>query len=340
MYKTVVDQIIIGDNKQINGLHYKKYTDINVPAKSGVTMEGILGDSDTIFVLAAHAIENAKILLNSPWNQITSANSSRLVGKYLMDHPMLLAWGMLPLDKAQIFPYRGPLSTSGIENLRDGSFRSSRAAWRVEIGNEGWNWPIGDPFTSANDYIDKTNKSGTNKDNALYLGSAFIAKLNNVLTRQFRIGFLVEQPAQISNHVTLSSTYTDNLGIPRPRIQYSIDDYTGAGFQSALEASKSIMDLLDVQSDMQFFSIENQSDPHFTYGDTMYNYSGAGHLCGTHIMGDTAQNSVVDSYQKSWDHDNLYLVGCGSHPTVGTQNPTLTMLAMVFRTSRQILARL
>ena len=303
-------------------------------------MEGMLGDSDTIFVLAAHAVENAKILLNSPWNRITSANSSRLVGKYLMDHPMLLAWGMLPLDEAQIFPYRGPISTSGIENLRDGSFRNSRAAWRVEIGNEGWNWPIGDPFTSANDYIDKTNKSGTNKDNALYLGSAFIEKLNGVLTRQFRIGFLVEQPAQISNQVTLSSTYTDNLGIPRPRIQYSIDDYTGAGFQSALEASKSIMDLLDVQSDMQFFSIGNRSDPHFAYGNIMYNYSGAGHLCGTHIMGDTAQNSVVDSYQKSWDHDNLYLVGCGSHPTVGTQNPTLTMLAMVFRTSRQILARL
>ena len=56
-------------------------------------------------------------------------------------------------------------------------------------------------------------------------------------------------------------------------------------------------------------------------------------------MSDDSNDGVVDPYQQSFEHDNLYLVGCGSHPTVGTQNPTLTMLAMAFRTSEHILGR-
>ncbi len=58
-----------------------------------------------------------------------------------------------------VFPYRGPVSTAGIESLRDGDFRSQRAAWRIEIGNEGWNWPVGDPYVTVADFIDGKNKA-------------------------------------------------------------------------------------------------------------------------------------------------------------------------------------
>ncbi len=47
-----------------------------------------------------------------------------------------------------MWPYRGPLATSGIESLRDGAFRSERAAYRIEIGYEGWNFSITDPYTT------------------------------------------------------------------------------------------------------------------------------------------------------------------------------------------------
>jgi len=50
-----------------------------------------------------------------------------IVGRHLMDHPIQLSWA---LTREPVFPYRGPLSTSGIETLRDGSFRSRRAADR------------------------------------------------------------------------------------------------------------------------------------------------------------------------------------------------------------------
>ena len=59
-------------------------------------------------------------------------------------------------------------------------------------------------------------------------------------------------------------------------------------------------------------------------------------LGGTHRMGTDRSNSVVDDMQRSWDHDNLYLVGCGSFPTVATANPTLTMAALALRTADHI----
>ena len=71
------------------------------------------------------------------------------------------------------------------------------------------------------------------------------------------------------------------------------------------------------------------------------NYVGAGHIMGTYRMGpkDKPKESVVDSFQRSHDHDNLYLVGSGTFPTGATANPTLTLAALALRTAEQIAKR-
>ena len=48
----------------------------------------------------------------------------------------------------------------------------------------------------------------------------------------------------------------------------------------------------------------------------------------------------MDANQRSWDHQNLYLVGGGSLPTVGTSNVTLTVAALCLRSARAMLAQL
>ncbi|WP_374333165.1 FAD-dependent oxidoreductase, partial [Aestuariivirga sp.] len=65
------------------------------------------------FVLAAHAIESPRLLLNSASERRPNgvANSSDQVGRNLMDHPTQLSWA---LAVKPVYPYRGPLSTSGI----------------------------------------------------------------------------------------------------------------------------------------------------------------------------------------------------------------------------------
>ena len=54
-------------------------------------------------------------------------------------------------------------------------------------------------------------------------------------------------------------------------------------------------------------------------------------------MGTSRSTSVVDPDERTWDHDNLYLVGCGNMPTLGTFNPTLTIAALAFRAAERIL---
>jgi choline dehydrogenase-like flavoprotein len=69
-------------------------------------------------------------------------------------------------------------------------------------------------------------------------------------------------------------------------------------------------------------------------------YGGAGHIMGTYRMGDDPKTSVVNSFQRSHDHNNLYLVGSGTFPTGGTANPTLTLSALALRTADSIIGDL
>jgi choline dehydrogenase-like flavoprotein len=70
--------------------------------------------------------------------------------------------------------------------------------------------------------------------------------------------------------------------------------------------------------------------------DQKLTYGGAGHVMGTYRMGTDPKTSVVDSFQRSHDHPNLYLVGSGTFPTVGTANPTITLSALALRTAENI----
>ena len=144
-----------------------------------------------------------------------------------MDHPQYLTWGLLP-ESAQVFPYRGPLVTSAIGDLCDGPFRAQRAAFRISLGNEAWSAVVGgvggDPHVTTLDFINGTNSSGLNKkdftqlaeDNSALFGVDLTRTLGNLISRQFRIAFAVEQSPDPNNRVTLSSV-TDALNLPRPR---------------------------------------------------------------------------------------------------------------------------
>jgi choline dehydrogenase-like flavoprotein len=312
--KAVASQIEIdADSGRVAGITYKRYEDENSPEYTTHTAKG------TIYVLAAHAVENAKLLLAS-----NAARSSGLVGRNLMDHPTMLTWGLMTQN---IGSFRGPGSTSGIPTLRDGEFRKERAAFRVEIGNWGWSWPATSPYDPFVELVDESNLFGTQLRETV----------SNSFTRQFRFGFLIEQLPQTTNRVTIDPTYKDQLGNYRPVINYNVSDYTRAGMAAAKQVSDLIFERLGVQA----FTEYNPSDPGYvTFENQGYVYNGAGHLAGTHVMGDCQNTSVIDANQRCWDHENLYLVGCGNFPTISTSNPTLTMVALTFWAAENILKEL
>jgi choline dehydrogenase-like flavoprotein len=331
MYRCVASQVVVDGSGKIGGIDFIRYDRIDGPPveRGRVTAK--------LYILAGNAIETPRLLLMSKNDGRTAngvANSLGFVGKYLMDHPLYLAWALAPHP---VWGYRGPLSTSGIEIARDGEFRRDRGAFRIEIGNEGWNFPIGDPYTTTVDLVDGLNQSGLNKDRKALFGPDLTRELNDRLARQFRLGFLVEQSPEDANAVTLSEQYTDHLGLPRPQIQYDLSDYTKNGFLAAKATASAIFKAMDAVE----YTTEPPADEPTSFvwppGEkTRIRYYGAGHLVGTHRMGTDRSNSAVDDMQRSWDHNNLYLVGCGSFPTVATANPTLTMAALALRTADHI----
>jgi glucose dehydrogenase len=280
------------------------------------------------YVLAAHAIETVKILLMSPWKTaggktITVANSSDQVGRNLMDHICNLVWGTMPQP---VYPYRGPLATSGIENFRDTPLRSAFAAFRIEVGNDGWSWPTGAPQSTVADILTKQGLYGT----------ALRQAVQQHGSTQFRIAFEMESIADEKSRVTLSSA-KGPLGLPRPQLNYHLTDYTLNGWVASVNAAKQIMTYLGATDAT---TVDKTAAGYFRYQDKDYQYRGAGHVIGTYRMGDNAKTSVVDAAQKSHDHGNLYLVGSGTFPTTGTANPTLTIAALALRSADAIVTEL
>lgn len=272
-----------------------------------------------LYVLAAHAVENAKLLLNSGIR-----SSSGLVGKNLMDHPVMLTWGLMP---EPVWSYRGPGSTSGIPIFAAGAFRADSAAFRIEIGNWGWNWAAGAPYSTVDDLVHRKN----------LFGQGLRDRLGEEAARHIRFGFLFEQLPTSTNRVEVDPGQKDVLGIPRPIVHYDVDEYTRRGMSHAKSVSDQIFRFAGIEDHTHY----NPADPGYVDHDGEgFVYFGAGHFGGTHVMGTRPETSVVDSYQQSWDHKNLYIVGCGSFPTMGTENPTLTMAAMAYRTAESISARL
>lgn len=355
LYQTVANEIVVGEDQQVSAINYLTYDDPNGPATGSGSV------SATRYVIAGHAIETPKLLLMSTNGGLTPrgvANSSGHVGQHLMDHPIYLSWA---LTDQPVYGYRGPLSTAGIESMRDGAFRSKHAAFRIEIGNEGWNFPIGDPYTTTLDFVLGTNASQLNPGMQAMYGAGLVGALNDGLTRQFRLGFLLEQTPDDDCSVTLSTTYKDRLGLPRPRITYNFSDYTKMGFVVAKRTATKIYGAMKAKEytqapdasllgvDPTVFAVTYDADdvpvpagttPPAGSTTEYFRYFGAGHIVGTYRMGSDKADSVVDAEQRSWDHSNLFLVGSGVFPTVATGNPTLTLAALALWASQTIIADL
>jgi glucose dehydrogenase len=327
-YRCVASKVNIDADGRVSGIDYIDYS-------SGPFERGTV--TAKIYILAGNGIETPRLLLMSKSERTPNGVANRrdgkgVIGKNLMDHPLYLAWALAPKP---VWGYRGPLSTAGIEVCRDGDFRRTRGAFRIEIGNEGWNFPIGDPDTTTIDFVNGWNNSGLNEDHQALFGPALAAALNDKLTRQFRLGFLVEQSPDDSNTVTLADA-TDGLGLPRPQINYNLSDYTKFGMAAAKATASAIFKQMGAQ---EFTGAADEDDPStFLVPKTnvRLKYYGAGHIVGTYRMGSSAADSAVNDVQQSWDHDNLFLVGSGTFPTVATANPTLTLAALCLRTADHI----
>ncbi len=255
-----------------------------------------------VIVLAAHGLETPKILLMSrgEGHDQGVANSSGQVGRNLMDHPYKVSWALA--DKP-LWPYRGPITLSSIENTRWGDWRRQRPAYRISISNSGWAWPTGAPLSTVEGLIDDGLE-----------GPALAQALRDQVSRQVMLASMTEQLPDPANRVEPDDENRDALGIPRPRVTYRFDAYTKRGMAAAEAAHEEIFDRIGVSK--------------LAHADLIW--AGA-HIMGTYKMGVDPKTSVVDSSLRSHDHHNLFLLGSGTFPTGAAANPTLTIAALSLR---------
>jgi choline dehydrogenase-like flavoprotein len=255
-----------------------------------------------LLVVAANAIETPKLLLMSASDRAPNgvANRSDQVGRNLADH---IAVSSCAVVDGVYAGSRGPLEIAGIDAVRDGHFRSQHAAFRIQVLNTA-----GSPRDYAKAYID-----------AGYSGAEVSSLVRYSAPRSICLSAIIEQLPDPENRVTVHPSEVDAIGIPRPQIHYSIDDYTRRGIDVAQEVNRQVLEAAGGKNPTAY------STP-----------ASACHIMGTTRMGADPATSVTDQFGRSHDHPNLFIAGSSLFPAGGAANPTLTISAVALRTANHI----
>lgn len=253
-------------------------------------------------VLAAFSIENPRILLNSVTAKHKNglANSSGLVGKYLMSHASISIFGMFGHEMDNY------LGVSGGQLINQDHFTKDKN---------------GDAFGSRQWIMGTALKPNDLLGIAMTRPEVFGAGLDDFMKKAaHNLGTMVsiceEQPVQ-SNRIELSTT-KDKFGMPLAQVNYT----TG----------KDALGLL-AQSKTQGFEIFKAAG-----ADKVWSGPPAGqHIMGGTIMGDDRTKSVTNSYAQTHDIPNLVIGGCGIFPTSSCANPTYTIHALAMRSAQHLI---
>ena len=245
-------------------------------------------------------------------------SSSGLVGRNLMDHAYLLNWALLPEIAGT---YRGTNCTGGITDLRGGRFRRRQAAFAVDIHNDGWGWATGSPYTDLVAMVDDENLFG----DGTAPGAAGPA-----------------QPAAAAGLHDRRAAQREQPGDRRPELHRPARQHAPGDLLHAArlhDARRRVRPPVRPPG----LPAAGRRRPHplrpaTTRPTSPTRARATSSAAATTWPAPTSwarprDDSVVNADQRSWDHDNLYLVGGGSMPAIGTSNVTLTLAALCFRTA-------
>jgi gluconate 2-dehydrogenase alpha chain len=267
------------------------------------------------YILAASAIESARLCLVSDLDGSGLGNRSELVGRNLMFHAQNLAVGIY---KQRLHGERGRSVTHAIADLRgvlpggEAIDPSLPLGGIVEFGTNS------EAITAARNNLQAlafARQQGvpiTLKQ--LLLNSPFLAHIA-VLIQQ------AEDAPYLSNRIDLDPQLRDVFGQPVPRITYTL----GALEQAARDVYGPKLVNIHKAAGAQYGFLAPLDSP-----------STSRHIMGTLRMGSDPATSVCDAYGKIHDVDNLYCMDGGVFVTSSGYNPTLTIITLALRAAANI----
>ena len=146
----------------------------------------------------------------------------------------------------------------------------------------------------------------------------FILRLMVGVFRRYRQMVVIMADGEVlpryENQISIDESVKDKWGIPVLRINYQRSENDEAMLRDMLETTEEIIEATG-------YEVVYRSPSPLPPGLSV-------HELGTARMGSNPKTSVVDTNCRSWDVPNLYVTDGAVFPTAGSQNPTLTMMAL------------
>ena len=270
--------------------------------ESGQAMEA----KAKVVVLCASTLASTRVLLSSAAGGL--ANSSDVLGRYVMDHIYATGVrGVLPERAgARAENARRPngVYVPRFQNLDDPS--THRSGFLRGYGYQG-----GEGITT---WEHAYNQAG--------FGSHFKDAIADSTVATIGLSGFGEILGRKENRVTLDKTTVDKWGIPALRMECTLGDNEYAMVDDMLEQGKEILEKLGCED------ITERTRPA---------PMGSGiHEVGTARMGDDPKTSYLNEHEQSWEVKNLFVMDGSCYVSIGCVNPTLTMMSLALRSSEYL----
>ena len=232
------------------------------------------------------------------------ANKSGLVGKYMCGHAFLSAF--IEID-AKIYPgmneQHGLISRQYFRSKPDKPFvRHDLRIWESAAGHE--------PRLRS-------------RDGKMLLGDALLRDWRERAQRgTARVRGYIDVHPDRESSLRLDDSARNRWDDPLPKIDHKLDAPTFARQEATHRHVHGIFETLAKANNGKILSTSAGN-----YLD---------HPAGGCRMGDDPAQSVCDSYGRTHDHENLFVVGSPTLPNAGCTNGTLTFVALTLRSAERI----
>ncbi len=312
----MVHEVLVDQTGRASGVSYidkRTRTDRQVKAR--------------LVVLAASACETARILLNSRSSQFPNGvcNGSGLVGKYLMDTVGGGIYGQIPALEA--LPPHNTDGAAGIHMYMPWWLYQQQAAgkmdfargYHVEFGGER-GMPGPGIFGGLENFTDGAYGQRFKEAARRYYGS-FV--------------YFDGRGEMIPNedcYCELDPDVVDQWGIPVLRFHWKFSDHET---RQAAHMVKTFSEIIQAMGgSVVGRRVETDGSKVIAKGGQII------HEVGTCRMGTDPASSVLNQWCQSWDVKNLFVTDGAPFVSNADKNPTLSILALAWRTTDRIVDEL
>ena len=253
-------------------------------------------------IVACNGIGTPRLLLNSKSKLFPDglANRSGMVGKNLMFHPLT---GVSGVFSEPMKGHEGPMACSILsqEFYETGTTRNFTRGYGLYSGRSTT------PMTYA--------LGGYGIDDPIPWGAEHREFMDNIYPYLAGLTVVSEDLPEEHNCVTLDPDIADSDGIPAPKITYRLGENTSKMLRHGEERAKEILLAAGAKKVLS------------KAGGKVW-WRAGWHQMGTCRMGNDPKNSVVNSWGRSHDIKNLFIVDGSIFVTAGAVNPTSTIQAL------------